>query len=69
MLTSSYASLPSQSVDEDDLQEEEGEPMDEIDPLLDDLTPDDKLSSLEKLDKYFQSEDMGERYVYVESHS
>lgn len=50
-------------VDEDDLQDE-GDPVDEIDPLLDDLSPDDKLSALEKLDKYFQSEEMGERYIY-----
>lgn len=45
--------------DEDDLHDEEH--IDEIDPLMDDLSPDDRLTPLERVEKYFQSEDMGDR--------
>ena len=33
---------------------------------MDDLSPDDQLSPLDKLRKYFQSEDVGERWVGLE---
>ena len=45
--------------DEDDLHDDDH--IDDIDPLIDDLSPDDRLSPLERVEKYFQSEDFGER--------
>lgn len=45
--------------DEEDLHDEDH--IDDIDPLMDDLSPDDRLSPLERVEKYFQSEDMGDR--------
>ena len=38
-----------------------GEPVEEADPFSDEYGMDERLSPLEKLDKYFQSEDLGER--------
>jgi len=35
--------------------------VEDIDPLTDDLSPDDRLSPLDKLQKYFQSDDVEER--------
>lgn len=43
--------------------EDEGEPLEGLDPFMDDFSIDEKLSPLERLDKYFQSEDLGERSV------
>ncbi len=42
-----------------------GEEMEGLDPLGDELFSDDSLSPLEKLDKYFQSEEIGDRWVLV----
>ena len=50
--------------DSDDLQDDD-DCVDEIDPLMDDLSPDDRLSPLDKLQKYFQSDDVGERLVLL----
>lgn len=38
----------------------EGEDMD---PFSDEFSPDDQLTPVEKLDKYFQSDDLMERFV------
>lgn len=38
------------------------EQMEELDPLGD-LSPDDSISPLERLDNYFQSEELGDRYM------
>ena len=45
--------------DEDDLHDEDH--IDDVDPLMDNLCPDDLLTPLERVEKYFQSEDMGDR--------
>ena len=45
--------------DDEDLHDEDH--IDDIDPLMDDLSPDDRLTPLERVEKYFQSEDMGDR--------
>ena len=45
-------------LDDEDFQ---GEPEEEVDPLSEDFSPDDNLPPLERLDKYFQSEELGER--------
>ena len=46
---------------------DEGDPLEGLDPFIDDFSPDEKLSPLERLDKYFQSEDLGERYMFNDS--
>lgn len=38
--------------------------MEDIDPLMDSLSPDDLLSPMDKLYKYYQSDDVGERLVH-----
>ncbi len=43
--------------------------VDEMDPLGDDLSPDSALSPLERLDKYFQSEEIGDRCVVMYIHT
>ena len=54
-----FAPPLSPPTDDDDLRDEDQ--VDDIDPLMDSLSPDDLLTPLERVEKYFQSEDMGER--------
>ncbi len=49
--------------DQDDIPDDDEECVEDLDPLVDNLSPDDLLSPLEKLQKYFQSDDVGERLV------
>ncbi len=51
--------------DQDDMPDDDEECVEDLDPLVDNLSPDDLLSPLEKLQKYFQSDDVGERCVYL----
>ena len=57
--SSSHSHPPTPLDIEDDLHDEDH--IDDIDPLMDDLSPDDRLSPLERVEKYFQSEDMSDR--------